>query len=93
MSASIFGTDGVRGTPGEYPLDQSTIARLGASTVRVVNARHPKLLVARDTRESGPWIERQLAAGVAAERGTLLVLCRPPRPLFWQSPRASTRRL
>ncbi len=80
MSASIFGTDGVRGTPGEYPLDQSTIARLGASTVRVVNARHPKLLVARDTRESGPWIERQLAAGVAAERGTLVSVGVMPTP-------------
>ena len=72
MSASIFGTDGVRGTPGEYPLDQVTIARLGAATARIVDATHPRFLVARDTRESGPWIERQLAAGVAAEHGTLI---------------------
>ena len=80
MPASIFGTDGVRGTPGEYPLDQVTIARLGASTVRVVNARHPKFLVARDTRESGPWIERQIAAGVAAEHGTLISVGVMPTP-------------
>ena len=80
MSVSIFGTDGVRGTPGEYPLDQATIARLGASTVRVVDASHAKFLVARDTRESGPWIERQLAAGVAAEHGTLISVGVMPTP-------------
>ena len=80
MSASIFGTDGVRGTPGEYPLDQATVARLGASTVRVVDASHPRLLVARDTRESGPWIERQLAAGVASERGVLVSVGVMPTP-------------
>ena len=80
MSASIFGTDGVRGTPGGYPLDQATIARLGAATVRVVDATRPRFLVARDTRESGPWIERHLAAGVAAERGTLISVGVMPTP-------------
>ena len=80
MSTSIFGTDGVRGTPGEYPLDHMTIARLGASTVRVVDASRPRFLVARDTRESGPWIERQLSAGVAAEHGTLISVGVMPTP-------------
>ena len=80
MSVSIFGTDGVRGTPGEYPLDSATIAQLGASTVRVIGGNHPKFLVARDTRESGPWIERQLAAGVAAEHGTLVSVGVMPTP-------------
>jgi phosphoglucosamine mutase len=80
MSTSIFGTDGVRGTPGEYPLDQVTIARLGSSTARVVDASHPTFLVARDTRESGPWIERQLAVGVAAEHGTLISVGVMPTP-------------
>ena len=78
--SSIFGTDGVRGTPGEYPLDEATIARLGASTVRLVDASRPTLLVARDTRESGPWIERQLAAGVATEDGTLVSVGVMPTP-------------
>lgn len=31
MSASIFGMDGVRGAPGEAPLDERTIIRLGAA--------------------------------------------------------------
>lgn len=80
MTASIFGTDGVRGTPGEYPLDPSTISRLGAATVRIVDATDPKLLVARDTRESGPQIERHLAAGVEAEHATLVSIGVMPTP-------------
>ena len=72
MSASIFGTDGVRGTPGTYPLDEETIVRLGASTVRVLGLEKTRLLVARDPRESGPLIETYLNAGVEAEGGTLV---------------------
>ena len=72
MSATIFGTDGVRGTPGQYPLDERTIARLGAATVRVQEVDNVTLLVALDTRESGPWVETQLARGVTAQRGHLV---------------------
>ena len=72
MSATIFGTDGVRGTPGQYPLDERTIARLGAATVRVQEVDDVTLLVALDTRESGPWIETQLARGVTAQHGHLV---------------------
>ena len=67
----MFGTDGVRGTPGAPPLDERTIVRLGAATVHSLGAR-PTLLVARDTRESGPWIESCLAAGVTGAGGILV---------------------
>lgn len=65
----LFGTDGVRGTAGEYPLDHSTVRRLGAALVRALprNADAPRLLVGRDTRESGPWIETELATGASGE--------------------------
>src|ERR671934_2747175 len=36
----LFGTDGVRGTAGQYPLDRGTVRRLGAALVRSVAARH-----------------------------------------------------
>ena len=52
----MFGTDGIRGTPGQSPLDARTIARLGAATARVMGPRGAKLLALRATRESGPWI-------------------------------------
>lgn len=63
MSRRLFGTDGVRGRAGEFPLDVTTIRRLAAALVRVLGIDRPRLLLGRDTRESGPWIERELACG------------------------------
>jgi phosphoglucosamine mutase len=69
MSTRLFGTDGVRGKAGQYPLDHETVARLGAALVRAMRGsagegRGLKFVVGRDTRESGEWIERELARGV-----------------------------
>src|SRR3954468_7567967 len=36
--ARLFGTDGVRGKAGDYPLDHETVARLGAALVRALSA-------------------------------------------------------
>src|SRR5580765_4080996 len=65
----LFGTDGVRGTAGRYPLDHATVRRLGAALVRALpsGTTPPRLLVGRDTRESGPWIEAELAHGASGE--------------------------
>jgi phosphoglucosamine mutase len=63
----LFGTDGVRGVAGEYPLDHATVRRLGAGLVRALNIPHPKFLIGRDTRESGTWIEAELAHGASGE--------------------------
>jgi phosphoglucosamine mutase len=64
----LFGTDGVRGKAGVYPLDHETVARLGAALVRAMKAARPlRFIIGRDTRESGDWIERELARGVHAE--------------------------
>jgi phosphoglucosamine mutase len=65
----LFGTDGVRGIAGEYPLDRSTVRRLGAALVRALpdGTGSPRLLVGRDTRESGSWIEAELAHGATSE--------------------------
>jgi phosphoglucosamine mutase len=76
----LFGTDGVRGKAGEYPLDHDTVARLGAGLVRAMRAAHPdrdfaanplRFVVGRDTRESGEWIERELARGARSEGARL----------------------
>jgi phosphoglucosamine mutase len=70
---SLFGTDGVRGKAGQYPLDVPTIRRLGAALVRAL--RHGDdpvhFLAGRDTRESGAWIERELAHGMRTQGATL----------------------
>jgi phosphoglucosamine mutase len=66
--SKLFGTDGVRGEAGKYPLDAATITRLGAALVRALpRSGELKLLAGRDTRESGVWIEEALARGVASE--------------------------
>ncbi len=59
----LFGTDGIRGTAGTYPLDVETVRRVGAALVRALPHANAKLLIGRDTRESGLWIERELAHG------------------------------
>jgi len=66
MTPRLFGTDGVRGKAGAYPLDHPTVRRLGAALVRALPEGHPRLLIGRDTRESGEWIERELAHGARA---------------------------
>jgi phosphoglucosamine mutase len=70
MVPSLFGTDGVRGQAGVFPLDRATIRRLGAALVRARRLQgfvSPSVLIGRDTRESGAWIERELAFGARVE--------------------------
>ncbi len=65
----MFGTDGVRAKAGQYPLDPDTVRRLGAALVRALprSSASARLLVGRDTRESGDWIEAELAHGATGE--------------------------
>jgi phosphoglucosamine mutase len=69
----LFGTDGVRGRAGEHPLDHETVARLGAALVRGMRHGDAPLgfIVGRDTRESGEWIEQELARGIRSQGGRL----------------------
>jgi phosphoglucosamine mutase len=67
----LFGTDGVRGEAGRFPLDQMTLRAVGASlTVHLKESlgRAPLIVVGRDTRESGRWLEEALVDG-AVEAG------------------------
>lgn len=67
MSKELFGTDGIRGIPGEFPLDDSTLARVGSALAEYLRASHshPRVLIGMDTRESGPHIAQQIAQGFA----------------------------
>ena len=78
----LFGTDGVRGKAGEHPLDPTTVWRLGAALVRVLKhgTEPARFLCGRDTRESGAWIEQELAAGISAEGATLVSAGIMPTP-------------
>jgi len=73
MSKELFGTDGIRGIPGEYPLDDRTIYWIGRSLGSYVRSfprndnEKPRVLIGMDTRESGPHIAALIAAGLAKE--------------------------
>src|SRR5690349_6151697 len=67
MGKQLFGTDGIRGVAGDYPLDPLTIHAFGlalASTARHLNP-DPEIVIGMDTRESGPWLAEQVAGGLA----------------------------
>ena len=63
----LFGTDGIRGTAGEYPLNPPTMYALGVALARWIGSHHldPEVVLGMDTRESGPWIAEHLAGGLA----------------------------
>ena len=70
----LFGTDGIRGVAGRFPLDTTTVARIGRSLVLNLGrelGREPRILIGRDTRESGPQIEQALARGAEAAGATV----------------------
>jgi len=72
MAKELFGTDGIRGIPGEYPLDDATLDRIGLAlgnylrSQRSAHGESPRVLIGRDTRESGPHIAERIACGLAA---------------------------
>jgi phosphoglucosamine mutase len=81
----LFGTDGVRGKAGDYPLDHETVARLGAALVRAMRpaggeGKSLRFIIGRDTRESGDWIERELGRGVHAEGAAITTAGVIPTP-------------
>ncbi|MDX6678758.1 MAG: phosphoglucosamine mutase [Solirubrobacteraceae bacterium] len=79
-----FGTDGVRGVAGSALSAQLALS-IGAAATLVVGGERPRVLVIRDTRESGEMLEAALAAGIASAGGDVLlggVLPTPAAPLL-----------
>ncbi len=68
MPKELFGTDGIRGVAGQYPLDAATVFATGRALGELVASldRSPEVLLGMDTRESGLEIAGQLAGGLAA---------------------------
>ena len=62
----------MRGLPGEFPLDDATLDRMGMALGEYVSSHarkqgeRPRVLIGRDTRESGPHISERIARGLAA---------------------------
>lgn len=70
----LFGTDGIRAKAGEYPLDYSSIYTLGSALIELLRSkqRSPRVLIGRDTRESGEWIEQALFHGIKDSGGEVV---------------------
>lgn len=74
MSRKYFGTDGVRGKVGEFPITPEFVMHLGYAAGKVLAAgdwhlgqdEHPAVLIGKDTRISGYLLESALQAGLIA---------------------------
>jgi phosphoglucosamine mutase len=72
LGKELFGTDGIRGVAGQYPLDEPTVyafgAALGDDARNLAGNGSAEILIGADTRESSPWLAETVAGG-AASRG------------------------
>jgi len=68
VAKQLFGTDGIRGVAGKYPLDAGTVYAFGVALGDDAARTHasPEVLIGADTRESGAWIAATVAAGLAS---------------------------
>ena len=85
MLKQYFGTDGIRGRVGEYPITPDFVLRLGYAAGRVLAAKspkiaHPAVLIGKDTRISGYMFEAALEAGLSAAGVDVLLTGPMPTP-------------
>jgi phosphoglucosamine mutase len=68
-----FGTDGIRGIAGEYPLSPEAVLAVGRAIGAWLNQQYgdPAVVIGRDTRPSGPHLTHTLLAGLSAEGITI----------------------
>lgn len=94
MARQLFGTDGIRGRAGHFltaelalSVARAAVAHAGAAAAEAdgaasggVRTEHPRVLIVRDTRESGEMLESAIAAGVAEAGGDALLAGVLPTP-------------
>ena len=64
----LFGTDGIRGKAGEYPMTEEMAERVGRAVAKTFTGTggRSKIIVGRDTRLSGPMLESALVSGICS---------------------------
>lgn len=81
MSRKYFGTDGIRGRVGEFPITPEFVLRLGwAAGMAFRRQGHCKVLIGKDTRISGYMFESALQAGLIAAGADVMLLGPMPTP-------------
>ncbi len=68
----MFGTDGVRGRVGDV-LNAELAVSIGRAGTAALPVDRPRVLIIRDSRESGPMLEAALAAGISEAGGDVLL--------------------
>jgi len=84
MTRKYFGTDGVRGEVGKFPITPEFALRLGYAAGKVLvdheNEDHPTVIIGKDTRISGYMLEAALQAGFTAAGVNVLLTGPLPTP-------------
>ena len=81
MSRKYFGTDGVRGLVGQYPITPDFVMKLGWAAGKVLAKQGTrKVLIGKDTRISGYMLESALEAGLSAAGIKAVLLGPMPTP-------------
>lgn len=84
MTRKYFGTDGIRGTVGQFPITADFALRLGHAVGRVLQrdagGRQPTVLIGKDTRISGYMMESALEAGFSSAGVNVLLTGPLPTP-------------
>ncbi|MFZ1723894.1 MAG: phosphoglucosamine mutase, partial [Dokdonella sp.] len=83
MHKRYFGTDGIRGRVGEWPITAEFMLKLGramGAVLRQGDADKPVVLIGKDTRVSGYMLESELEAGLLAAGADVRLLGPMPTP-------------
>lgn len=95
MVRTYFGTDGIRGTVGRYPITPDFVLRLAHAVGRVLKQSHsrPVVLIGKDTRISGYMLESALESGFNSAGVDVLLLGPVPTPAVAYLTRAQRAQL
>ncbi len=66
MQQNLFGTDGIRGPAGVYPLDSAGVTQIGRAVAAYFTKHGELILVGRDPRESSPMLAKAVIEGLVA---------------------------
>src|SRR5207302_2765133 len=68
QTRQLFGTDGIRGVAGEFPLTRASTLMIGRALGHDLVRMNPRarVVIGQDTRDSSQWIADQVATGLAS---------------------------
>ena len=76
-----FGTDGIRGKVGEYPITPEFVLKLGWAVGKVLGkSPQDRIVIGKDTRISGYMFESALESGIIAAGMNVQILGPMPTP-------------